>query len=70
MSAITHEGNQPKKKAPREGRHDVENAVPAYHLARDPEREIERLRSMLFFLDPDVPRDQWIRAGMAAKAAG
>lgn len=70
MSAVSHEENQPKKKAPHEGRHDVKNAVQDYHLARDPEREIERLRSMLFFLDPDVPRDEWIRAGMAAKAAG
>lgn len=70
MSAVSHEGNQPKKMAPHEGRHDVEIAVPVYTTARDPERELERLRSMLLFLDPDVPRDQWIRAGMAAKAAG
>lgn len=36
----------------------------------DPVREIERARSALQFLDPGVERGEWVRAGMAAKAAG
>lgn len=32
--------------------------------------EIERAASALFHLDPGCPREEWVRAGMAAKAAG
>ena len=32
--------------------------------------EIERARSALFFLDASMPRDKWVRVGMAAKCAG
>jgi putative DNA primase/helicase len=32
--------------------------------------EIERARSALFSLDASMPRDEWIRVGMAAKSAG
>src|SRR5690349_19606575 len=32
--------------------------------------EIERAAAALLHLDPNCPREEWIRAGMAAKAAG
>lgn len=32
--------------------------------------EIERARSALFFLDASMPREKWVRVGMAAKCAG
>lgn len=32
--------------------------------------EIERARDALFHLDAGCPRDEWVRAGMAAKSAG
>lgn len=36
----------------------------------DPARERERARSALFAIDAGLDRDEWVRAGMAAKAAG
>lgn len=36
----------------------------------DPTHELERARSALWSLDAGVERDEWVRAGMAAKAAG
>ncbi len=36
----------------------------------DPARELERARSALFALDPGAERSEWVRAGMATKAAG
>lgn len=36
----------------------------------DPAREAERARSALWHLDAGCPRPEWVRLGMAAKAAG
>ena len=36
----------------------------------DPARETERARSALWHLDAGCPRPEWVRLGMAAKAAG
>lgn len=33
-------------------------------------REIDRAREALFAIPSDLPRDEWVRAGIAAKAAG
>ena len=32
--------------------------------------EIDRARDALYSLDPGCPRDEWVKHGMAAKAAG
>jgi putative DNA primase/helicase len=39
-------------------------------MMRDAFTEIERARSALWSLDPGTDRDTWVKAGMAAKAAG
>jgi hypothetical protein len=33
-------------------------------------RDLDRARDALQFIPPDLPRDQWVRVGMAAQAAG
>ena len=33
-------------------------------------QDLARARDALHAIPPDLPRDEWVRAGMAAKAAG
>ena len=45
-------------------------AAPRYRPERSHADEVERARSALHALDPGCDRETWVRAAMAAKAAG